>query len=122
VEELIGRVKGLKKDADVYSGELTAEAIKRMIAPGFGRPGFGRRGGGGGDGGGPDTSGVKGTASFWVKDGMIAKYETRLEGKMTGGRDNRERDIRRTRTVEIKDVGTTKVAVPAEAKKKLSKG
>ena len=115
-QELAGRVKELKKDGDAYSGELTAEALKQMFT--FG----GRQGGGGGGGGGrgaPDTSGLKGTAKFWVKDGALAKYETHVQGKMTFGQDNQEREINRTTTVEIKDVGSTKVEVPAEAKKKL---
>jgi hypothetical protein len=34
--------------------------------------------------------------------------------------NNNEVKINRTTTVEIKDVGTTKVQVPEEAKKKLS--
>ena len=50
---------------------------------------------------------------------MLSKYESHVEGKMTGGRNNRETEVNRTTTVEIKDVGTTKLEVPAEAKKKL---
>jgi hypothetical protein len=116
-QELLGRVKELKKEGDVYSGELTAAAIKEMFT--FrGRPG--QSGQGGGDFPAPDTSGLKGTAKFWVKEGLLAKYESHVEGKMTMGRQNREIDTNRKTTVEIKDVGTTKVVVPAEAKKKLT--
>jgi hypothetical protein len=39
---------------------------------------------------------------------------------MTVGQDATEIEINRTTTVEIKDVGTTTVTVPDEAKKKLS--
>ena len=114
-QDLIGKVKGLKKDGDTYTGELTAEAIKEMYT--FrGRPG----GQGGGDANAPVTTGLKGTAKFWVKDGVLSKYESHVEGKMTGGRQNRETEVNRKTTVEIKDVGTTKVTVPEEAKKKLS--
>jgi hypothetical protein len=118
-QEVLGRVKELKKEGETYTGELTADAIKQMFT--F-RGRGGQQGGGGGGGGNfppPDTSGLKGTAKFWVKDGVLSKYETHVEGKMVFGRDNREMEMNRTTTVEVKDVGSTKVDVPAEAKKKL---
>lgn len=120
-QELAGKVKELKKDGDAYAGELTAEAVKQMNAFGGGR----RPGGnaGGNAPAGPDTAGLKGMAKFWVKDGILSKYETHITGKMTfagrQGGEAREIDVDRTTTVEIKDVGTTKIEVPAEAKKKL---
>jgi hypothetical protein len=120
--ELLGRTTNLKKEGDVYSGELTPEGLKEI---------FTFRGRGRGQGGNnadrerpaPNVSGLKGTAKFWVKDGVLAKYESHVAGKMPfGGRDGgetREIDVTRTTTVEIKDIGSTKVVVPAEAKKKL---
>jgi len=53
-----------------------------------------------------------------VKDGVLTKFETKVEAKMEFNGD--EIDASRTTTTEIKDVGATKVNVPAEAKKKLS--
>jgi len=126
--ELLGRVKNVKKDGDAYSGELTPEGLKEMYTfRGRGGRGQGGQGGNNNSGGerrGPDVSGLKGTAKFWIKDGVLAKYETHVTGKMPGfpGRDGapaREIDATRTTTVEIKDIGSTKVVVPAEAKKKL---
>jgi hypothetical protein len=111
-QEIIGLVKEVKKEGDAYTGELTEEGVKSLMAFGGGR-----RGGQGG-GQGPEVSGGKGTAKFWVKDGALAKYEYNVQGSMTFG-DN-ERQINRTTTVEIKDIGTTKVEVPSEAKEKLS--
>jgi hypothetical protein len=52
-----------------------------------------------------------------TKDGMLIKFETKVEAKMEF--NGEEVDASRTTTTEIKDVGTTKVNVPAEAKKKL---
>jgi hypothetical protein len=124
--ELLGRAKNVKKDGEAYSGELTPEGLKEMFT--FRGRGRGQGGQGGNNAGGerraPDVSGLKGTAKFWVKDGILAKYESHVEGKMPGfpGRDGapaREMDVTRTTTVEIKDIGSTKVLVPAEAKKKL---
>jgi len=101
--------KELKKDGDVYSGDLTEEGAKNLMR-------F-RRGGGGGDGG-PSIKDAKGSAKFWVKDGVLTKYEFKVTGSMDFNGNDIEVD--RTSTVEIKDVGTTKVEVPEGAKKKLS--
>jgi hypothetical protein len=114
VQEMAGALKDLKKDGDAYSGSLSAEAIKQMFSFGGGRrPGADNNNAPAG----PDTSGLKGTAKFWVKEGVVSKYETKVEGKMTF-RDN-DREVNRTTTIEIKDIGSTKVEVPAEAKKKF---
>ena len=106
-EELVSKVKELQSADGVYSGDLTEEGAKSLLA-------FGGRGGGNG----PEISGAKGSAKFWVKDGALTKYEFKVKGSISFNGNDREID--RTTTVEIKDVGTTKVEVPDEAKKKLS--
>ena len=114
-QELVGHVKEIKKEGDAYTGELSEDGVKALMAFGGG----GRRGGqDGAQAQAPAISGGKGSAKFWVKDGVLAKYEFNVQGKRTFG-DN-EVEINRTTTVEIKDVGSTKVEVPAEAKAKLS--
>ncbi len=55
---------------------------------------------------------------FWVKDGALSKYEYQVQGTMNFN-DN-EINMNRLTTVDIKDVGTTKVTIPEEAKKKVS--
>lgn len=102
--ELAAAAKELKKDGDAYSGELTEEGAKPFLR-------FGR-------GGDASVKNAKGSVKFWVKDGMLSKYEYRVSGTVSFN-DN-DRDVDRTTTVEIKDVGSTKVAVPDAAKKKLS--
>jgi len=90
----------------VYSGELTAEGVKPFLMGGRRRAG--------GDQPAPQATG---TAKVWVNgDGVITKYEINIEAK----RKNREGDeitTKSTRTVEIKDVGTTKYDVPEAAAK-----
>ena len=115
VEDLVGKVKDLKKDGDAFSGELTEDGAKSLVTLG----GFGRRGGGGGGGNAPAAKNAKGSVKFWVKDGVISKYESKVQGTITG-RDGEDRDIERATTVELKDVGATKIDVPEEAAKKLS--
>jgi hypothetical protein len=104
--EIADGAKELKKDGDAYSGELTEEGAKALLR-------FGGRGGGG-----ATVSNAKGSVKFWLKDGALSKYEFKVKGTVSF--NNNDRDVDRTTTVEIKDVGTTKVNVPEEAKKKLS--
>jgi hypothetical protein len=104
---LATRTKELKKDGDVISGDLTEEGAKEMMS-------FRRRNGGEA----PTVSDAKGSVKFWVKDGTLTKYEFKVKGKMSFNGNDIDQD--RTTTVVIKDVGTTKVNVPDEAKKKIS--
>jgi hypothetical protein len=106
-EELADKVKELKKDGDVYSGELTEAGAKSQLM-------FGGRSGANG----PDVSGAKGSVKFWIKDGLLSKYEVKVQGKVSF--NGNDRDVDRTTTLEIKDIGSTKVQVPDDAKKKLS--
>jgi hypothetical protein len=97
--ELAAATKGLKKEGDVYSSDLTDEGAKAQFRIG-------------------SASSAKGSVKFWIKDGALTKYEFNVKGTVEfNGNDV---DIDRTTTVEIRDVGTTKVNVPEAATKKLS--
>jgi hypothetical protein len=100
--ELAAAVKELKKEGDVYSGELTEEGAKAQLR-------FGRT---------AEVSDAKGSVKFWLKDGELAKYEIKVKG--TRSFNGNDQEVDRATTIEIKDVGTTKVAIPEAAKKKLS--
>jgi hypothetical protein len=104
-EELAGKVKDLKQDGEAYGGDLTEDGAKSLLT-------FGGRGGNG-----PEVRGAKGSAKFWVKDGVLSKYQTKVKGTVSF--NGNDRDVDRTTTVEIKDIGSTKVTVPDEAQKKL---
>jgi hypothetical protein len=107
VAEVIDKLKEIKSEGDgVYSGEFTPEGVKEQLAPNRG-PGATP----------PAVSDAKGSVKFWIKDGIIVKLESTLQGKMTIG--TREIEMNRTATTEIKDVGSTKIELPDEAKKKL---
>jgi hypothetical protein len=94
-----------------YSGELTAEAVKAIAQRG-------RRGGGGGGGDRPQAQST-GTAKLWVNgDGAVTKYEVYIESKMKN-RDDEEVTFKRTTTVDIRDIGSTKYDVPEGAAKAL---
>jgi hypothetical protein len=109
-EELADEVKECTKDGDVYSGELTEEGAKSQVITRSGRGASGPNA--------PEISGAKGSVKFWAKDGVLTKYEIKVQAKVSfSGREN---DVNRTVTIEIKDVGSTKVQVPDDAMKKLS--
>jgi len=108
-EDLVDKAKDLKAGPDgLYSGDLTEKGLQEMFARWRPR------------GQGPEAKNVKGSVKFWIKDGALTKYEFNTQGKVAFGQDQNEMDINRTTTVDIKDVGTTKAAVPEEARKKLS--
>ncbi len=106
VEDIVAKAKELKKEGDAFAGDLTEEGAKAQLM-------FGGRGGGNG----PEISGAKASLKVWVKDGLLAKYELKVKGTVSF--NGNDRNINRTTTVEIKDIGSTKVEVPNEAKKKL---
>ncbi len=58
---------------------------------------------------------AEGDVRFWIKDGVLVKYEYRL-------RTPAPRRIEETTVVEIKDLGTTRVVVPEELRAKLEQG
>jgi len=105
--ELAAETRDLKQDGDAYAGTLSEEGAKALLT-------FRSRG----DGEGPTVKDAKGSVKFWVKDGLLARYEFKVSGKVT--MNDNEREVDRTTNVEIKDVGSTKVAVPEEAKSKLN--
>src|SRR5262249_16281491 len=104
--DLPSKTKDMKREADVFSGELTEAGAKELLS-------FGRRGGAV-DG----AKNAKGSVKVWVKDGTPVKYQLKLEG--TVNFNGEDRDVNRTTTVEIKDVGSAKIEVPDAARKKLS--
>jgi len=105
--QLVSLAKELKQDGDAYSGELTEEGAKTLLT-------FRRRQGGEG----PTVTDPKGSVKFWLKDGALTKYEFNVKGKVSFNGGDFDQD--RTTTVVLKDVGTTKVTVPEDAKKKAS--
>ncbi len=106
-EQLLAKSTALKQEADGgYSSDLDGAWSKEMFAL------LGRRA--------ADAPSASGNVRFWVKDGRLAKYEFVIRGKIATGADKKETEVSRTTTVEIKDVGMTKVGLPEDAKKKLS--
>ncbi len=62
-----------------------------------------------------------GTFKLWIRGGIVTKYQVKLEGVLSvvtkAGRKNIE--VHQTVNTVLKDVGTTRVEVPDEARRKL---
>jgi hypothetical protein len=113
---LASKMKEAKVDDGAIVGTLAAEDVAPLLTFG-GRGGRAGRGGQGGEAP-PAPKNASGSVKFWVKDGALVKYAVTVKGTVTiPGGD--ERDVERTTTTELKNVGSTKVDVPEEAKKKL---
>jgi hypothetical protein len=103
-----GTLKNVKETEGAISGELPEDATKERLL-------FGARRREGQEP--PKIENPKGSVKLWLTNGIPAKFETHIQGKVTAG--EREMDVDRITTVEFKDAGTTKLELPAEAKEKL---
>jgi hypothetical protein len=111
-EELAAAATELTSADGAITGQLPEAKVKELLSFGGGRRG------GEGSGDGPQIASPKGSVTFWLKDGSLAKMQVKVAGSMTFGDNTRQLD--RTTTTEIKEVGTTKLEVPAEAKAKFT--
>ncbi len=107
--KLADKSSSLKATDGAIAGDLTPEGAKDLLSFGRGRPG--------GQGQGPEVRNAKGSVKYWLKDGALVKMQVQVSGTIAGR--NGDRDMARTTTYEFKDVGSTKVEVPEDAKKKL---
>jgi hypothetical protein len=103
--ELASFAKDLKKDGDSFASDLTEDGAKMLLRLRSSSDG-------------PTVSNAKGSVKFWLKDGRLEKYEFKLQGIVNFGGNNV--DVDRTTTVEIREIGKTKVQVSEEAKKIVS--
>ncbi len=108
VASLSDKVKEAKEADGAISGDLKEDAAKELLTSGARR----REGQEP-----PKIENPKASVKFWLANAIPAKYEVHVQGKVTAG--EREMDVDRTSTVEIKDAGATKLEIPAEAKAKL---
>lgn len=101
------KAKELKAVDGVVSGDLTEEGAKELATQGRARAG----------GQAIEARNAKGSVKYWIKDGQLSKMQLKVAATMTV--NGEDRDMARTTTYEIKDVGSTTVAVPDDAKKAL---
>jgi len=112
-KDLAGKLDNVQKTDDGYSADLTPDAAKEQL---MFRP---RRPTTTPDANAPvvEVSNAKASIKISIKDGDVTKFELHVTG--TRSFNGNDRDVDQTITTEIKDVGTTKIDVPADAKAKL---
>lgn len=106
VASLAGQATNLAAGISGISGDLSEDGAKALLT-------FRR----GGNGNGPTVTNPKGSVTFWITDGKLLKYQTHVSGTVSF--NGNDRDVDRTSTTEIKDIGSTKIEIPDDAKKKL---
>ncbi|HTL55402.1 MAG TPA: hypothetical protein VL361_06960 [Candidatus Limnocylindrales bacterium] len=106
IQDILGKTKEIKNENGAFSADLTETGAKDLLS-------FGGRGANA-----PGAKNAKGSLKLWIKDGLLSKYQTKVEGTMNF--NGEDRDIDRTTTIEFKDAGTTKIEVPEAAQKKMS--
>jgi hypothetical protein len=105
---LVANYTTLKTGADgSIQGELSETGAKLLLLPA-----------------GPTDVTVRhavGVFKLWMQDGRLAKYEIALRGNIArvGDSEKEERGIAQTITTTLKNVGTTMVEVPEEARRRL---
>jgi hypothetical protein len=112
-KDLVSKLDNIQKTDDGFSADLTPDAAKEQLTFRRRRPTTNP------DANAPqiDVQNPKGAIKFSIKDGSLSKIEIHVTGTVSfNGNDN---DVDRTTTIEIKDVGTTKIDLPADAKAKL---
>lgn len=106
-DDLLAKTQWLRKEkGGAYAGDLTQAGVKELLA-------MRSR-----ENQSSSPSGAKGWAKFWLKNGVLVRYQYNVQGKLPGP-NQQEFQVNRTTTVEIKDVGSTKLQLPEEARKKL---
>jgi hypothetical protein len=103
--QIAARLKDLKPEEDAYVAEVTGnDAVNLLSAISPLR-------------GGRDMNNAKAIVRFWIRDGILTKYQ--VHGTGTINRKGEDTDFDGTTTVDFSDVGTTQMDVPEEAKRKL---
>lgn len=116
-EQLLGKVTNLQRDGEKITASLSADVANELLAaagPGLG--GRGGRGGGRSGRGGPGGTikSPKGSVTFWIKDGVLTQFALALSGTREFG--GNEIKLDRTTTTTVASIGSTKPAVPPDAK------
>lgn len=97
----------LKAEGEVVSGRLSETSAKLLLVHEGQRDRVPLQAGG--------------TFRLWVRGGALVKYETRLEGVLRVDDSSGRREVRvnETATTTLSEVGTARVEVPVEVRKRL---
>ncbi len=109
-KDLCDELEDVQKIGEAYTADLKPETTKKLLSLSRRRTAIAK-------GTQIDVAEPKGSVSFWIHDGALAKMELHVQGVVTF--NGKERRIDRTTTTDFTDVGSTKVVVPEECREKL---
>jgi hypothetical protein len=104
-QEFASHAKDLHPEEDALVTEVSGNEAAQLLSP-LANVRSGR-----------EMSNAKATVRFWIRDGILAKYQ--VHATYTVSLKGNDTQIDRTTTVDFSDAGTTTVDVPDEVKKKL---
>jgi len=105
--ELATRSTNLRRESEAITGILTEEAVRGIIGRWGVRVGDAE----------PQVSEPRGVVKFWVQDGVLTRYEYRVSAVLA--LDGNRKNVDRTTTVELEQIGSATVELPEEARAKL---
>lgn len=104
---IVAGATDLKAEGDVISGALPETAARLLLV----------------HEGQKDRKPLQASGTFrmWVREGNLVRYEVRLEGRLAvdDALGRREVDVKQTALTTLSEVGTAKVEVPADVRRKL---
>jgi hypothetical protein len=112
----LDKLVNLQKTDDGYTADLTEQGAKDMMMGRRPNPSTNPS-----DAPQIDISNAKASVKLWITDGTISKMQIHVSGTITF--NGNDRDVDRTVTTEISDVGTTTITstdAPDDAKAKLA--
>jgi hypothetical protein len=117
VQDNLDNLQNLQKTDTGFTADLSPEAAKKLLMFRPRRPTTNPDNGGNAP---PqmEVSDAKASIKLTIKDGTLTQVELHQTGTVSF--NGNDRDVDRTVTTDFKDVGSTKVDVPDEAKAKLS--
>lgn len=104
-QEAASHVKELRAEEDAFVADVTGNEAAQLLSPMANLRG------------GREMSNAKATVRFWVRDGVLSKYQ--VHATYTVSRNGNDTDIDRTTTVDFTDIGSATVEVPEDVKRKL---
>ena len=104
-QEFATHAKDLRSEEDAYVTDVSGNEAAQLLSPMANLRG------------GREMSNAKATVRFWVRDGVLSRYQVHATYTVT--RNGNDTQIDRTTTVDFSDVGSTMVEVPDDMKKKL---
>jgi hypothetical protein len=107
--QIASRLDDLKPEGNEFVVQISGGEVNELMRPLYSLNAIRSRS--------VNETGAKATVKFWITDGLLTKFQIHVTGTISRGGTNTVVD--RTVTVDFRDIGSTRVSLPDQAKKKL---